>query len=163
MHFYQPFCALRSTQLSGKKSGKYKVLASLRAEQTYATRVELQRSPFFGQVFEGFVAAEILKSQVNQGGRKELYYFRDQHGLEVDFLLPRPNAGLWLIECKAGKTVRPVMAAPLLSLRRSLGKRSERLILVHQKSRSTPTTTAVATGVEAPDLERFVAEINHDQ
>jgi hypothetical protein len=72
----------------------------------------------------------------------------------------RPNAGLWFIECKAGKTVRPAMAAPLLSLRRSLGKRAERLILVHQKSRSTP---AVARGVEALDLERFVAELNHDQ
>jgi predicted AAA+ superfamily ATPase len=60
------------------------------------SEAELQRSPFLGQLFEGFVAAEILKSQVNQGGRKELYYFRDQQGLEVDFLLPRPNAGLWL-------------------------------------------------------------------
>jgi uncharacterized protein len=127
------------------------------------TMAELQRSPFFGQLFEGIVAAEILKGQVNQGARKELYYFRDQQGLEVDFLLPRPNAGLWLIECKAGKTVRPAMAAPLLSLGSTLGKRAERLILVHQKSRSTPTTTAVATGVEALDLERFVAEINHDQ
>lgn len=125
------------------------------------TEAELQRSPFSGQLFEGFVAAEILKGQVNQGARKELYYFRDQQGLEVDFLLPRPNAGLWLIECKAGKTVRPAMAAPLLSLRRSLGKRSERLILVHQKSRSTPATAAVASGVEALDLQRFVAEFAH--
>jgi hypothetical protein len=59
-------------------------------------------------------------------------------------------------ECKAGKTVRPAMAAPLLSLGNSLGKRAKRLILVHQKSRSTPATTAVASGVEALDLERFV-------
>jgi predicted AAA+ superfamily ATPase len=46
---------------------------------------ELQRSPFLGRLYEGFVAAEILKSQVNHGGRKELYYFRDHQGLEVDF------------------------------------------------------------------------------
>src|SRR5882672_7541796 len=121
------------------------------------SEAELQRSPFLGQLFEGFVAAEILKSQVNQGGRKELYYFRDQQGLEVDFLLPRPNAGLWLIECKAGKTVRPAMAAPLLALRRTLEKRSTRLFIVHGKSRSAKTTRAVASGVEALDLERFVA------
>src|SRR5213082_3033386 len=62
---------------------------------------ELERSPFLGAVFEGFVAAEILKSQADRGmPRKELYYFRDQQGLEVDFLLPRPNAKLWLIEAK---------------------------------------------------------------
>src|SRR6202022_2466470 len=67
------------------------------------SEAELQRSPFLGQLFEGFVAAEILKSQANQGDRKELYYFRDQQALGVVFLSPRPNAGLWLIECRAGK------------------------------------------------------------
>src|SRR6266704_3170488 len=123
------------------------------------SEAELQRSPFLGQLFEGFVAAEILKSQVNQGGRKELYYFRDQQGLEVDFLLPRPNAGLWLIECKAGKTVRPAMAAPLLALRRAMEKRSTRLIVVYGKSRSAQATSAVARGVEAIELERFVASL----
>ena len=124
-----------------------------------ATEAELQRSPFLGQLFEGFVAAEILKNQVNKGMRKELYYFRDQQGLEVDFLLPRPNAGLWLIECKAGRTIRPAMAAPLLSLRRALGERSKRLIIVHRKSRSPLVTAAVAKGVEGLDLERFVAKL----
>jgi predicted AAA+ superfamily ATPase len=115
-----------------------------------------------GQLFEGFVAAEILKSQVNRGARKELYYFRDQQGLEVDFLIPRPNAGLWLIECKAGKTVRPAMAAPLLALRRTLEKRSTRLTVVHGKSRLTLATKAVASGVEALDLEHFVSEFVRD-
>src|SRR6266852_4010564 len=124
-----------------------------------ASEAELQRSPFLGQLFEGFVAAEILKSQVHHGARKELYYFRDQQGLEVDFLIPRPSARLWLIECKAGKTVRPAMAAPLLSLRRALGERSQRLIVVHRKSPSTPATAAVADGVKALDLERFVSEL----
>jgi uncharacterized protein len=123
------------------------------------SEAELQRSPFLGQLYEGFVAAEILKSQVNQGGRKELYYFRDHQGLEVDFLLPRPNAGLWLIECKAGKTVRPAMAAPLLALRRAMEKRSTRLIVVYGKSRSAQATRAVARGVEAVELERFVASL----
>ncbi len=123
------------------------------------SEAELQRSPFLGQLFEGFVAAEILKSQVNQGGRKELYYFRDHQGLEVDFLLPKPNAGLWLIECKAGKTVRPAMAAPLLALRRTMEKRSTRLIVVYGKSRSAQATRAVAPGVEAIEFERFVASL----
>jgi len=125
-----------------------------------ATEAELQRSPFLGQLFEGFVAAEILKNQVNNGVRKELYYFRDQQGLEVDFLLPRLNAGLWLIECKAGKTVYPAMAASLLSLRRTLGDRPVRLVVVHGKSRSAPATRAIASGVEAIEWERFVASLN---
>jgi len=53
-----------------------------------ATQAELDRSPFLGALFEGHVAAEILKSQINRGRRKELYHFRDQQGLEVDFLFP---------------------------------------------------------------------------
>ncbi len=125
------------------------------------SEAELQRSPFLGQIFEGFVAGEIFKIQANQGARKELYYFRDQQGLEVDFLIPRPNAGLWLIECKAGKTVRPSMASPLLSLHRALGKRSKRLIIVHGRPLSTLSTKAITSGVEALDLKQFVSNLIH--
>ena len=120
---------------------------------------ELERSPFLGALFEGFIAAEILKSQVNRGLRKELYYFRDQQGLEVDFLVPRPNVGLWLIEAKAGKTVHPWMAAPLLSLQRALGKKSRRLIVVHRKTLRSPVTSAIARDVDALDVEHFVKEL----
>jgi predicted AAA+ superfamily ATPase len=121
---------------------------------------ELERSPFLGALFEGFVAAEILKSQINQGMRKELYYFRDQQGLEVDFLVPRHDSALWMLECKASKTVRPSMAAPLLSLRRAMPKMSTRSMVVHRKSRSDLSTTALAPGIEALDLDRFVGELN---
>jgi hypothetical protein len=88
-----------------------------------------------------------------------LYYFRDQQGLEVDFLVPRPNVGLWLIEAKAGKTVQPGMAGPLLSLQRSLGRKSKRLIVVHRKPRSSLVVSAIARGVEAFDVEHFIAEL----
>jgi len=64
---------------------------------------EPERSPFLGSLFEGFVASEILKSRTNRGWRRELYGFRDQQGLEVDFLSPRGNAGVWLTEVKAEK------------------------------------------------------------
>src|ERR1700677_693439 len=117
---------------------------------------ELERSRFLGPLFEGFVAAEILKSQADRGMRKELYYFRDQQGLEVDFLVPRPNAKLWLVEAKAAKTVRPAMASPLTSLQHTLQKRAGRLIVVHRKSRLQVPTSAIAKGVEALDLEQFV-------
>ncbi len=125
-----------------------------------SSTTELERSPFLGPLFEGFVAAEILKGQANLGLRKELYYFRDQQGLEVDFLVPRSNSKLWLVEAKASKTVRPAMVAPLLSLRRSLKKQSARLIVVHRASRSQLSTAAIAQGAEAIDLDRFVRELN---
>ena len=90
---------------------------------------ELERSPFLGSIFEGSVAAEILKSQINRGRRKELYYFRDQQGLEIDFLVPQPHARFWLVEAKATKTVHPSMASPMLSLSRVAKDRASRRIV----------------------------------
>ncbi|MGA7237510.1 MAG: hypothetical protein WBY44_17620 [Bryobacteraceae bacterium] len=84
---------------------------------------------------------------------------RDQQGLEVDFLVPRANAGLWLVEAKASKTVWPPMAAPLFSLQRALGERAKRLIVAHRKSKSSVQTTAIAPGVDALDIGEFVAQL----
>ena len=58
------------------------------------TRPELERSPFLGAIFEGFVAGEIIKSQVHSGGRRQLFHFRDQQGLEVDFVVPGKGGGI---------------------------------------------------------------------
>jgi hypothetical protein len=125
------------------------------------TEAELNRSPFLGALFGGFVAAEILKSQVNQGRRKELYHFRDQQGLKVDFLFPGSRASLWMVECKASKTVLPPMAGPLGSLRRSMGERKAvRMSVVHRTSTSAPAVRALAPGVEALDVRAFVADLN---
>jgi predicted AAA+ superfamily ATPase len=124
------------------------------------TQAELERSPFLGSIFEGFVAAEILKSQVNRGQRKELYYFRDQQGLEIDFVVPRPNARFWLIEAKASKTVHSSMATPMLALTRAAGDRITRRLVVYRKSRTGPAFTALAKGVEALTLDQFAEEIN---
>jgi predicted AAA+ superfamily ATPase len=125
------------------------------------SQAELDRSPFLGPLFEGFIAAEILKSQVNHGLRRELYHFRDQQGLEVDFLFPSGPATLSMVECKASKTVHPAMAGPLGSLRRSMDEQaSVRLSLVHRVSSTAPLTRALAPGVEALDLRAFVEDLN---
>ena len=125
------------------------------------TQAELDRSPFLGAIFEGFVAGEILKSQSNRGRRPELYHFRDQQGLEVDFLFPDGGGGLYMVECKASKTIHPAMASPLTSLRRAMDSRvPARSIIVHRPSRTAPPTRAVAPNVEAIDLAAFVRTLN---
>jgi predicted AAA+ superfamily ATPase len=122
-----------------------------------ATQAELDRSPFLGPLFEGYVAAEILKSQVNRGRRKELYHFRDQQGLEVDFLFPAGGEGLWMAECKASKTVMPRMAGPMESLRRAMGKHGPvRMTVVHRASTTARPSRVLTPGVEALDVQVFV-------
>jgi predicted AAA+ superfamily ATPase len=125
------------------------------------TEAELDRSPFRGALFEGFVAAEIVKSQVNQGRRKELYHFRDEQGLEVNFLTPSPEAGVWMVECKASHTVVPAMASRMASLRRAIGDSATvRMTVVHEPLKSPLPSRALAPGAEALDLPAFVDELN---
>ncbi len=125
------------------------------------TLAELQRSPFYGPIFEGAVAAEILKSQVNAGKAPELYYFRDQQGLEVDFLFPAHAGSLRMVECKATRTPVPSMAKPMLALKNAIGSSQDlRLTLVHQPSPSASLSTALSPGVEALDFPALVASLN---
>lgn len=127
------------------------------------TQAELDRSPFLGPIYEGYVAAEILKSQVNQGRRKELYYFRDERGFEVDFLIPRPQNHAWAVECKASRTIAPSMARPLQALSEASGGLIERRLIVHRKSRLAMQTRAVAPQVEAIDDDTFVQVLREHQ
>jgi uncharacterized protein len=99
-------------------------------------RAALMKSSFYGPVFENFVAAEIVKDQVNRGKRKDIYYFRSQQGVEVDFIVPRSVNRIDLIEVKVTSTPSLSMAAPMLDLRPRLAKRGPRLFLVHQPSPS---------------------------
>ncbi len=117
------------------------------------TEAELSKSPFLGAIFEGFIAAEIAKFQVHSGMRQEIYHFRDQQGLEVDFLVPATRGGgMHLIECKSGKTPTPSMAAPMLKLapallaKRPKGYKLESF-LIHRGTKHN--THAMSPGVKA--------------
>lgn len=127
------------------------------------TAAELAKSPSVGTLFEGFIASEIVKAQANAGGRRELYYFRDQQGLEVDFLMPRRGGSMVLVECKAGRTVMPAMAAALrrlgAAMKRKRGRASVEMVLVHQSPDAGTSTQAVAPGVRALAWQGFVAEL----
>ncbi len=63
------------------------------------TPEDLIRSPMLGAIFETHVFGQIVRRFANQGRRREVYFYRDHHGREVDFLIP--SAGRFaLIECK---------------------------------------------------------------
>lgn len=112
------------------------------------SREELERSTFLGAVFEGFVAGEILKHQTNRGRRGEFYYFRDQQGLEVDFLVPQPDGGLLMIEVKAARSVTPRDAVPLRRLADRIAKQPVRQFIVHRGARKPSGFGPVAPGVK---------------
>ncbi len=128
------------------------------------TVAELAKSPFRGALFEGFIASEIAKSQLNAGRRRELYFFRDEQGLEVDFLVPGSSGSVQLIECKASKTVTPKMAEPMRRLVEALkGQRPKgttfEMRLVHEAPLAGKFTEAVAPGVRAQPWRDFLENL----
>lgn len=118
------------------------------------TAAELAKSPFRGALFEGLVASEIVKRQIHAGGRREIYHFRDEQGLEVDFVVPGRGGSVRLIECKAGRTVVPAMAVPLQRLSATMAKKGRGrvdAVLVYEGRGRAVETQAVAQGVRAVD------------
>jgi predicted AAA+ superfamily ATPase len=125
---------------------------------------ELAKSPFLGALFEGFIAAEIVKAQVNRGQRPEIYFFRDEQGLEVDFLVPGASGSISLVESKAARTVTPAMAASMQRLAEALRKKRPRgtrveMSLVHQAPKTPVGTQAVAPGVRALAWQDFIGRL----
>lgn len=127
------------------------------------SEAELARSPFVEALFEGLVASEIAKTQANAGRRRELYHFRDEQGLEVDFVVPGRSGSLTLVECKAGRTVTPSMATPLRRLTEAMKKheprRNVRMSIVHRQPKIPAPSSIVAPGVHALDWRAFAASL----
>jgi len=123
------------------------------------TEEMLKKSPFLGALFEGFVASEIIKQQINSGRSKAIYYFRDQQGLEVDFLIPAGHRQLILIETKASRTVVPQMADPLKRLSSSISIYEVSSYLVFNPGKQEPATTALRPGIKAASIQDVLSII----
>ncbi len=119
---------------------------------------EVERSPFKGALFEGYVAAEIVKSQLNKGQRRELYYFRDHQGLEVDFIF-RQGSQMCVVEAKTTSTPLPRDAANLAHLAGRFPS-PPRVLLVYRQGRQRAMTEAIAPGVRAVDVADFIRALN---
>jgi predicted AAA+ superfamily ATPase len=129
------------------------------------TAAQLARSPFLGPILEGAIAAEIVKTQIATGARRALYFFRDQQGLEVDFVVPAPGGDVALVEVKATHTPTPDMARPMQRLaeawRATDGPRGHvSMTLVHRAARGAPDTTSIGPGIRAVTFEAFIDQLD---
>lgn len=57
-----------------------------------------------GGLFESFILSEFLKYEYNRGNRPKIYFWRDNHGHEIDCIIERGQK-LVPIEIKAGRTI----------------------------------------------------------
>jgi len=93
--------------------------------------------------------SEIAKLQVNRGGRPEIYYFRDQQGLEVDFVIPMRSQRLALVEAKATRTPTPAMAHSLRRLKEAITQHTPTALLVDDGRDQAVEGGALAPGCAA--------------
>ena len=68
----------------------------------YSTEI-LLRDPLRGMLFENAVISEILKQRYARGVMEEIYFYRDNHGNEVDLCIETERK-LYLIEIKSAAT-----------------------------------------------------------
>lgn len=122
------------------------------------TAAALDRSPFLGALFEGFVASEIVKRRANSGRRSELYWFRDHQGLEVDFVVANGERRLLFVEAKASRTVTPADAAPSGRLARAAEGFDVQRIVVH-RGPVTAAGPAIAPGARAATVAQLLAAV----
>ncbi len=118
---------------------------------------EVERSPFRGPLFEGFVGSEILKQQQGAGRRREIYYFRDQQGLVVDFVVPMGGGRLALVEAKASRTVRPEAGETVARLARATRGSEVQGFVVHQPRGVLVGARRPRPGVRALPLGELLA------
>lgn len=67
------------------------------------SEIHISRDPLRGGLFENLVILELMKTRLNKGLEPQLYFFRDQHGNEVDVIYKSANT-LIPIEIKAAQT-----------------------------------------------------------
>jgi predicted AAA+ superfamily ATPase len=112
----------------------------------------LRESPFYGPLFEGYVASEIVKWQLGAGRTPELYYFRDHQGLEVDFVVPAGPGKLLLVEAKASSTATPAMARRLAKLASATSRYRTRQVVVYRPSQDIEGFTTLRPDARATDV-----------
>lgn len=112
----------------------------------------LERSSFLGPTFEGFVATELVKHRAFAGRRPGLHWFRDQSGLEVDFVLEGPGLAPILVEVGASHTPRPEDARGILSLRKAAPDREAEDYVVYRGAHGMAPLVPGVLAVDVPTL-----------
>jgi hypothetical protein len=104
------------------------------------------------------VASEIVKAQIGSGRRKALYYFRDQQGLEVDFVVPCSEPRLILLEAKASRTATPQTGETLVRLSKAVSDCQSECAGVLRASEKATDISTLRPGVTALPLQSFLSK-----
>lgn len=80
----------------------------------------LRANPIRGAIFENLAVSSLVKRALIGNNRANLYFYRENRGIEVDVVEPTATGGLNLYEIKSGKTLHPDYAANMKKLSSAL-------------------------------------------
>jgi len=76
----------------------------------------LSNNPLWGALFENLAVSSMVKTKLIEGSHTNLYFYRENRGIEVDIVEQKPTGHLNLYEIKAGKTIQPDYSANMKKL-----------------------------------------------
>lgn len=94
----------------------------------------LASHPLRGAIFENMAVTAFMKKMTNEGKKPNLYFYRENHGLEVDLVRPTGDGSLNLYEIKSSKALQPDYAANMKQLSTSLGIPTQATIIYNGES-----------------------------
>ena len=94
---------------------------------------QLDNHALRGAIFENLAMVELLKSRYNIGREPNLYFYREQSGLEVDAIMME-GTSLHIYEIKAAKTLRKDFMENMNSLKNKISEISSSTIIYDGES-----------------------------
>jgi uncharacterized protein len=100
-----------------------------------ADALTLQTHALRGAIFETWVVSEVIKHRYHQGLAADIYFWRDNHGTEVDLVFEHAGR-LHAVEIKSGTTFTPDWLQPTRRWQAMAGDMAARPIVVYGGSES---------------------------
>lgn len=86
------------------------------------TTSQISRDPLRGHLVENLIVLELIKARLNRGLEPNLYFYRDNHGHEIDLIYKKAHE-LIPIEIKSAKSFDPSFIKKLIYFRELAGDR----------------------------------------
>ncbi len=104
-----------------------------------------------GGVFENFIISELIKSRLNQGKDPNLYFWRDNHGHEVDIIFESADK-LIPIEIKSGKTINQDFLKGVNYWKRISDSQEEFVVYAGEKSQKRSDGTSILSWRQSTEV-----------
>ncbi|MCK6555226.1 DUF4143 domain-containing protein [Candidatus Binatia bacterium] len=123
----------------------------------------MERSPFIGSIWETFVLGQILRAKMATGSAAGLFFWRDAHGTEVDFVIEHEGR-LRLVEAKWSENLTDTRTLrPMLKVLALLGKRAtaEHWVACRTPRAHTLPALPALRVINGYDFDSWFAEEEH--